>query len=276
MKINFNFEAELALKAATTGAEIIKERFAEALAIKTKGTPRDIVTDLDLIIERHIIDILKTSGHKIVGEETSKNDSLSTFPEELTWFIDPIDGTTNFVSSIPFYATSIGLVSNSKFHIGSVVIPALNEIFFTFGDKGSFLNGKVIKTTPTDLNNSLIAVAFSSKSHDNTRRKQEFELFGTLNDKSRGCLRLGAAAINICYVAANRLQAAYGVSNKIWDVAGGLAVAMQAGCNVYVEWISGTNRINYVVGAPGVADEIAQFLNSKKLINVSLISQSSK
>jgi myo-inositol-1(or 4)-monophosphatase len=272
MTINYSYESGLALKAATSSAEIIEEKFAEGMAFTTKGTPRDLVTDLDLIIERLIINILKDSGYRIVGEETTKNDDLGMPPQELTWVIDPIDGTTNMVSSIPYYATSIGLICNTQFLVGAIAIPTLKEIFFTFGDKGSFLNGKNIKITPIELKDSLIAVGFSGNSHDEKFRRQEFEMFGVLNDKSRGCLRLGAASINICYVAANRFQAAYGIFNQIWDVAGALAVARQAGCNIYIEWINGTTGINYVVGPPGVADEIAGLLKSKKIADVNLVS----
>jgi myo-inositol-1(or 4)-monophosphatase len=276
MNSNFIFEAELALKAAATSSEMIEEKFAEGMAFTTKGTPRDIVTELDLFIERHIIEILKSSKYKIIGEETIKNDNLDTPPKELTWFIDPIDGTTNLVSSISYYATSIGLVCDTQFLVGAIAIPTLKEIFFTFGNQGSFLNGKTQRVIPTDIKDSLIAVGFSGNYHDKKMRKQEYELFGILNDNSRGCLRMGAASINICYVAANRFQAAYGISNRIWDVAGALAVAQQAGCTVYIEWIIGTTQINYVVGAPGVADEIAAFLNSNKIANLHLIYQNKK
>ena len=142
MTINYGYEAELALKAATSSAELIEEKFAEGLAFATKGTPRDIVTDLDIIIEKHIICVLKDSNYRIIGEETTQNDDLNISSHELTWVIDPIDGTTNMVSSIPYYATSIGLMNNNQFLVGAVGIPTLKEIFFTFGDKGCFLNGK--------------------------------------------------------------------------------------------------------------------------------------
>ncbi|MGV8108358.1 inositol monophosphatase family protein [Methanospirillum sp.] len=273
MTSNYIFEAGLALKAASTSSEMIEERFAEGMVFSTKGTYRDIVTDLDLIIESHIIEILKCSQYKIIGEETLSTDNLYTPPKELTWFIDPIDGTTNLVSSIPYYATSIGLICDSQFLVGAVAIPTLKEIFFTFGDQGSFLNGKNQRVKPIELKNSLISVGFSGDYHDKNIRNLEYELFGFLNDNSRGCLRLGAASINICYVAANRFQAAYGISNKIWDVAGALAIAQQAGCNIYIEWLCGTTEINYVVGAPGVADEIAALLNSNNSFNLRLISQ---
>jgi len=271
MSAKWFLEADLALKAISTSVDIIEEKHTEHLAFQTKGTNRDIVTELDIVIEKHIKEILSTSKYQIIGEETSKNGNLNIIPNEPTWFIDPIDGTSNFISSIPFYAISVGLATDSEFLVGAVVAPALKEIFFTMGDRGSFRNGKILKVCPADLKNSLIAVGFSGSYSNEIKRKQEYEFFGTLNDESRGCLRLGSASINICYVAAGCLQSAYGISNKIWDVAGAIAVALQAGCKVYIDWTRGTHQISYVVGADGVADKIAEMLCEKKLANLRLI-----
>lgn len=274
MNTKWLFESEIALKAISTSIAIIEENYVEDLTFKTKETSRDIVTTLDVAIEKHIKEILSTSGHRMIGEETVKNDKLNIAKNEPIWFIDPLDGTTNFISSLPFYAISVGLVADCKFLVGSVVIPALKEIFFTMGNQGSFINGKALKKVPpVDLEKALIAAGFSGKIYDSRKRKQEYDFFGMLNDRSRGCLRLGSSATNICYVAAGRLQAAYGICSKIWDVAGALATALQAGCNVYLQWSQETTQVNYVVGAPGVSDEIAELLNNREdLANVTLIS----
>ncbi len=271
MNTKWLFESSLALKSTSTSAKLIEERCAESLAFQTKGTSRDIVTELDIIIEKHIKEILGTSKYQIIGEETSKNGDLNIIPNEPTWFIDPIDGTANFISSMPFYAISVGLATDSEFLVGAVVAPALKEIFFTMGDKGSFMNGKILKVCSADLRNSLIAVGFSGSYSNEIKRKQEYLFFGILNDNSRGCLRLGSASVNICYVAAGRLQSAYGISNKIWDVAGAIAIAIQAGCKVYIDWIKETHQISSVVGAGGVTDKIAEMLKEEKIANLSPI-----
>ena len=272
MSTKWLFESSLALKSASTSAGLIEERCAECLTFQTKGTSRDIVTELDIIIEKHIKEILGTSKYQIIGEETSKNGDLNIISNEPVWFIDPIDGTANFISSIPFYAVSVGLAAGSEFLVGAVVAPALKEIFFTMGNGGSFMNGKILKVCSADLKDSLIAAGFSGSYSNEVERKQEYNFFGTLNDNSRGCLRLGSASVNICYVAAGRLQSSYGIANKIWDVAGAIAVAMQAGCKVYIDRIKGTHQISYAVGAGGVTDKIAEMLGEKKIANLSLIS----
>ncbi len=257
-------ESELALKAVTTSTDII-EQTTKDFTVTVKESNRDLVTELDLAIEKNIREILQPSGHTMIGEETSIGNSLSIGKSEKAWLIDPIDGTTNMISSLPFYSISVGLVHHIRFVVGSVIIPAQKELFFTMGDSGSFLNEKALRIGAADLQNSLIAAAFSSKASNETMRAKEYELFGHLNDNSRGCLRLGSASINICYVAAGRFQSAYGLANKLWDVAGAIAIAAQAGCRVYTEWVKGTNLINYVIGAEGAADAIAEMLNAKKL-----------
>ena len=251
----------------TEGAQIIDDLLLVDGSVRVKESRRDVTTRLDTIIEANIKRILKPSGHPIVGEETSSNDFKKSRPDGFTWFVDPIDGTANFISSVPFYAISVGLVSKNKFLIGAVALPEQKEIFFTFGKRGAYLNGKGLKVRTSSIEDALLAASFSGGFDALDERKKEYELFGKFNDMGRGCLRIGSAAVNICYVAKGRLQGAYGISAKVWDVAGALAVASQAGCKVYLEW-KGTNKINYVVGVEGVAEKIAKGVMEAKLADL--------
>jgi myo-inositol-1(or 4)-monophosphatase len=263
-------ESELALKAVSSSADMLEETQIEGIAIRTKGNPRDIVTEIDVALEELIRNVLRSSGHHIIGEETFKDKMADVPANGPVWFIDPIDGTANFISAIPYYSTCVGLVEKSKFLVGAVAIPAFKEIYFTIGDEGSFRNGTALKVGASDLSSSLVVAGFSGSPDDAGIRKKEYELFGKINDSSRGCLRLGSASVNICNVTAGKLGAAYALSNKIWDVAGAIAVAMQSGCRVYLER-KGPVNINYVVGAPGAADEIAEQLCKMKLADLERI-----
>lgn len=258
-------ESELAIKAATLGVEILDAIPKANPKLKTKESLRDAVTEKDLLIEKRITEfLLSASGHKIIGEESYDNEPvISSGP---TWFIDPIDGTTNFISSIPLYAISVGIMDNFQFPVGAVIIPREKKLFYTFG-KSAFVNDRVLHVNPCDFKDALVSCAFSGKSHhrDSLLRKKEYEFFGLINDTTMGCLRLGSAAINICYVATGRLQAAYGIANKIWDVAGALAIATKAGAVLHIEFIEGTPLVNYVVGAAGVAVKIAEMLKAENL-----------
>lgn len=262
--MNWIQEAELALKAVSSSTELIEEAYPGGMAIATKGNPRDIVTAADVTIEEHITAILAASKHPVLGEEKSGSGTFKG-AGGIFWAVDPIDGTTNFVSSIPLYAISVGLVDGKVFRIGAVSLPASKELYFTHGNDAAFRNGKRLAVRDAKLESSLLAAAFSSSRTDKEKRNIEFSVFGELNDSSRGCLRLGSAAVNICYVASGRLQCAYGVGNKIWDVAGALAVAGLAGAKVYLDMAAGSEEISYVVGAPGAADAVKEKLTAHGL-----------
>ena len=272
MKKEWIQESELALKAISESLEIITKSSNSTDFIKNKESYRDIVTDVDFLVEKRIKSVLDITGYNILGEETADRIPDDIFSCGPTWIVDPIDGTVNFASSIPFYSTSVGLMEKEQFILGAVVVPEFKEIFFSIGSDKAYLNGRILKSGNAMMKNSLIAAGFSGKAYAPEKRQIEYELFGRINDHSRGCLRLGSAAINICYVAAGRLQAAYGIANKIWDVAGAIAIARCAGCDIYFEHISNTYLVNYVVGFHGVTDEIAEIVQSKQLANLHLIS----
>jgi len=161
-------ESESALKSVTAGMEILADRKLEGLSMNTKGNPRDIVTELDVYIEEQIKGLLASSGHKIIGEESVSNADAAGLEKGTAWLIDPIDGTTNFISSLPYYSVSVGLISDSKFPVGAVAIPSLKEIFFTMGESGSYMNGRTLKANRAKLQESLVVASFSTVNKDAT------------------------------------------------------------------------------------------------------------
>jgi myo-inositol-1(or 4)-monophosphatase len=264
VKIQWEYESELALKAVSSGGEFTLDR-PDRFKVSTKESLRDVVTELDVQIEKHITKILAPSKIQIIGEEGSQpNDSLPA--NELYWAVDPIDGTANFVSGLPYYGVSVGLCQGNDFLVGAVSLPALKELFFTHGDRGAFLNGKPIRIADAALAQSLVGVSFAGAKGDQNYRARQYEFFGLVNDSSRGSLRLGSAAANICYVASGRLQAAYGLDARIWDIAGALAVAKQAGGTVMTRPGSSPSRINYIVGSASAAREIQELALKKEII----------
>ena len=268
MDLKWLKESELALKAVSTSADMIEETHTEGLAVSTKSSYRDLVTELDVAIEQHIKKVLSVSKYAIVGEESTKGDALILPANAPVWMVDPIDGTTNFISSIPFYSTSVGLIEGTKFLVGAVAMPALKEMYFTMGDEGAYKNGKRLKLSPATIKNSLVVASFSGTHLGDEQRRNEYKFFGTINDASRGCLRLGSASVNICYVASGKLQAAYGIANRIWDVAGAISVAQRAGAKVYFEQLEGTSKVNFAVGCPDATDELAGMLKTAGLADL--------
>lgn len=262
MKAKTNCEIIL-LEAIGLALDFFDNNIKDAGSFTKKTTNRDLVSRWDILIEEIIKEKLSETNIPIIGEETANNTEYSN----QAWVIDPIDGTTNFISGIPFYGISVGLIKDGEFSLGAFGMPKTKELFYVLNDN-AFYNEKKIESLPShSIDNSLISCSFSSKSFKKSHeRDKEFIGFGTLNDLSRGCLRTGSAATNICYTAIGKFQAAYGLNAKIWDIAGGLAFARRAGCQIQIQKIDDT-KFNYIVGNGVVVEEIAKILTDFSLID---------
>lgn len=253
-------ESELALKAVSAGAEML-EQPPRDLSVRVKESSRDIVTLVDVAVERVVKDILAVSGDPVITEEAACEGAAHK-PSGGKWYVDPLDGTVNFVAGLPWYAVSAGFMKGNNFAAGAVIFPAAKELYYTLGHCGAFANERPLKTTPAALRHSLVAASFSGKVYDQSRREKEYLVFGAINDLSRGCLRMGSAALNVCCAASGKIGTAFGIGNKLWDVAGALAIASATGCEIFVEFIPGTYRVNFAVGAKGATNEVAAILKT--------------
>lgn len=257
-------EFKLAIKAVNCGLSVLEGKNGE-MNIQTKESKRDLVTNIDIEIESVISKVLSESKYKVIGEESYVNmNNEINLKDESFWVIDPIDGTTNLVAGVPYYSIAVGLLKKLEFVLGAVVMPSQKELYFTFGDN-AYLNNKKLNINSVPFDQSLNACAFSGKVKNKELRAKEYEVFGIVNDETRGCLRTGSASVNICYVASGRFQSAYGINNRIWDVCGPLAIAINAGASLFIEYLPDPSYINYVVGVPGVSDKIANILTLNKL-----------
>lgn len=255
MTIQLEFETRLALCAAVEGGRIAMMANAPQ-DVRVKESHRDVVTVIDLEIERSATAILSESGYPILGEETTQANWNSADNGKRHWVVDPIDGTTNLVHGMEYFGVSIGLCQELQFLVGAVCLPRLEQLYCTFGPNRALLNGRPLIHEHRALKNSLVAASFSNNHSDPERRMREYKLFGYLNDQTRGCLRLGSAATNICFTAAGRLQAAYGQHAKIWDIAGALAIASAAGCEIRITPTNVPFSLHYIVGSREVVSAI--------------------
>jgi len=255
-------ESKLAISAVLEGGNIAMQPQV-ALEIQTKQSARDIATAVDLEIEQTLIDILATSPYPIVGEESAADGSFMDGP---TWVLDPIDGTANFVHGLDYYAISAGLCHGLDFLTGAVYLPRLRQLY-SVSEGTAYLNETPIRHEHQPFSRSLVAAGFSNYAHDPSHRTRQYEVFGAVNDQSRGCLRLGSTAVNICFAAAGRVQGAYGLQAKIWDAAGALAVAIAAGCKVLVAPCGDRHSIDYIVGSRDTVDIIHRLCVSKGLMD---------
>jgi len=220
--------ADKALSAATaavySAGNIIREKSATVFQVNHKGAA-DLVTEVDLAAEKEIIAILSRafSGHRVVGEESGVGEGESDY----IWWIDPIDGTTNFVHGYPFYSVSVALEYRGESIVGIVYDPTRNELFQAVKGRGTFLNGTPITVSMVEtLNDSLLATGFP---YDRSRRKEALDLAAGLLKRVQGVRRDASAALDLAYVAAGRLDGFWEFGLKPWDTAAGRLLVEEAG-----------------------------------------------
>lgn len=215
--------AELAVRA---GALILEGRRSGIGSVDTKSTGTDLVTEYDRASEHLIVNALRSArpDDAIIGEEGTAEDGVSG----VRWLIDPIDGTTNFFYGLPGYAVSIAAADDDGTLAGAVFVPATNELFTAARGEGATLNGHPIHcSTTTDVGQTLLATGFSY--HPELRRVHIRRLLHIIGEV-RDIRRLGAAAPDLCYVAAGRVDAYFEEHLGPWDLAAGELIAREAGC----------------------------------------------
>ena len=206
--------------------------------IEIKGK-HDFVTYVDKASERMLVDelskLIPIAGF-IAEEGTS-----TKVGEEFNWIIDPLDGTTNFIHSIPLYAISIALKQNDEIVVGVVYEINLKECFYAWKGGNAYLNESIIKVSEADnINDSLIATGFPY--YDYSRLDEYMNIFTYLLQNSRGVRRLGSAAVDLAYVACGRFEAFYEYGLRPWDVAAGAFIVQQAG-GINTDFSGGDNYL---------------------------------
>ena len=220
---------EFAKKTAKEAGIILMKHYGNIASIKRKSTDIDLLTIADTESEIFILEKIKSTypDHHIIAEESSITKKNSKY----RWVIDPLDGTTNFVHNLPIFAVSIGLQFNEDTILGVVYNPVADRCFFAEKNGGSFLNGKPIHITSTiTLSDSLLVTGFPYIHDDNWERG--FALFKELYGKTQGIRRLGAAALDFCFVAMGRFEGFWEFGLQPWDVCAGTLILKEAGGKV--------------------------------------------
>jgi myo-inositol-1(or 4)-monophosphatase len=200
------------------------EKFNEK-DIELKGK-HNFVTYVDKNAEKKIIKELRKMLPEagFIAEEEQELEK----GERFNWIVDPLDGTTNFIHSVPLYSISIALTDYDEVILGVVYEINLDEAFYAYKGSSAFLNGKPIKVSKTkDVDNSLIATGFPY--YDYSLLDEYLDLFKDLMKSSSGIRRLGSAAVDLAYVAAGRYDLFYEYGLNPWDVAAGSFIVQQAG-----------------------------------------------
>lgn len=221
--------AQVAEVTRKAGAFIMTEReqFSQT-KVEVKGR-NDFVSYVDKGAERIIVEELKILLPEagFIAEEGTEASSDARF----RWVIDPLDGTTNFIHGMPFFAVSIALIDGDKPIVGVVYELNRDEMFTAMKDGGAWLNGKHINVSETaEVASSLIGTGFPY--YDYSRLAGYMELFRHLMQFSRGIRRPGSAATDLAYVACGRFDAFYEYGLSPWDVAAGILLVAEAGGRV--------------------------------------------
>lgn len=190
---------------------------------------RNLVTEADRASEEYILGRLRSEfpDHRLNAEESGRSGGGG----EPLWYVDPLDGTVNFAHSHPFFAVSIGLVIEGKPVLGVVHAPVLGETFVGEVGRGATLNGEKMGVSDTvDLAESLLATGFGYARNESP--DHNVDNFERLVFRARGIRRAGAAALDLAYVAAGRLDGFWELHLSPWDVAAGAAILCASGGNV--------------------------------------------
>ena len=229
--------------------------------IETKSL-NSLVSYVDKKAEEMLVEgcmkILPEAGF-ITEEETIEKSA----DKEWLWIIDPLDGTTNFLHSLPFFSISVALQHRGKTVMGLVCEVNRRELFYAIKNEGAFLNGKKISCSSTEkLTDSLLATGFPY--YDFGRREAYLKLLGELMPKSRGIRRLGSAALDLAYTACGRFDAFFEYSLAPWDVAAGAFIVEEAG-GIVKDFTGGDNYLygkEIIATNRGINKEMSELLMS--------------
>lgn len=216
-----------AVAAGRAGADVVQRALAGPRRIHRKGAV-DLVTEVDLAAEEAIRTVLRsqTPGIPILAEEGGGAAVAST-----RWIVDPLDGTTNFVHGFPSYAVSVGLQVDGRLTAACIVDPLRDQTYSAALGHGATLDGERLRVSSVSrLGNALLLTGFA---YDRQTRADFYLRFvKAFMEQSQGLRRAGAAALDLCHIAAGRADGFWEFNLSAWDVAAGVLIVEEAGGRV--------------------------------------------
>jgi myo-inositol-1(or 4)-monophosphatase len=210
---------------ARQAGAILRTSFGLHLQVDHKGVI-DLVSEADRLSEKFLLDSIRSQfpGDRIVSEESGELEGAAG----RVWYIDPLDGTVNYVHGIPIYSVSIAYAEAGELHLSVVYDPSRDECFSAEVGAGAWLNGQPIHPSSTsDLDHALLVTGFPYDIRSNPANNLDH--YAHLALHSQGVRRLGSAALDLCYVACGRFDGFWELRLMAWDVAAGALVARVAG-----------------------------------------------
>lgn len=219
-----------AIEAVVRAGKLQMARFGRGDVQVDKKGAIDLVTEVDLAVERMFRGLIteRFPDHQVLAEELGGSAVVPVGP---CWVFDPIDGTTNFAHGIPIFCASLALEIDGVPELAAVFDPNRQELFTAERGGGAFLNGRPLQVSgATSLLDAVLVTGFPYDVH--TRVDEIVGLFGAFVGRARAVRRLGSAAIDLCYVAAGRMDGFWETDLKPWDIAGGALIVSEAGGRV--------------------------------------------
>jgi myo-inositol-1(or 4)-monophosphatase len=215
---------DTATEIAREAGALLLHYFERRIGFELKGE-YDLVTDADRASERLVVERLRTHfpSHSIVAEEGGGHESSS----EYRWYVDPLDGTTNFAHGFPFFNVTLGLERAGEMVCGCIFDPVRGEMFSSERGAGAWLNNRRIRVSQAArVEDCLVATGFPSrKRHQNVN----VHFYYQMAMFSHGVRRAGSAALDLAYVASGRLDAFWEFKLNPWDIAAGVLLVREAG-----------------------------------------------
>ncbi len=217
----------IAVRAARRAGSIILRNMdrLDSVHVHTKS-PNDFVTDIDTQAEQAIIEIIRKAhpDHAILAEESGRHGQGS----EVEWIIDPLDGTTNYLHGFPAFAVSIAITEKGRLTHGVVYDPLREELYIAVRGRGALLNDRRLRVaSKSNLHSALIGTGFPFRNIRNL--DQYLAMFRTVLENTAGIRRAGAAALDLAWTAAGRLDGFFELGLKPWDIAAGALLVEEAG-----------------------------------------------
>lgn len=240
-----------ALEAVLTAGDIQRAHYGTHFRVGKKGSI-DLVTPVDLEVERMFRALVASRfpDHDVLAEELAADSRQAE--SSWCWIFDPIDGTTNFAHGLPIFCASLGLEYHGQLVYGAVYDPNRRELFTAERGGGAFLNGRRlhVSSAPAVID-AMLCTGFPYDVHQS--RDELVSLFGEFVGRARAVRRLGSAAIDLCYVAAGRLDGFWEKRLKPWDTSAGALIVEEAGGRV-TRWSGATfdPRCDDLVASNGV------------------------
>ncbi|HYG66913.1 MAG TPA: inositol monophosphatase family protein [Anaeromyxobacteraceae bacterium] len=220
---------EACAEAARRGGAVLREKWGQARTIEYKGGI-DLVTDADKASEAALLSFLRARfpGAAVLAEESGASGGEVA---GLRFWVDPLDGTTNYAHGVPHFAVNVGVADDEGLAAAATYDPLRDELFVAARGEGAFLNGAPLRHSGCDtLFRALLVTGFPYDIHQH--HELPLRLFGAFMRRARAVRRFGSAALDLAWVAAGRLDGFWEQKLKPWDVAAGILIAREAGAVV--------------------------------------------